>query len=121
MLDLTNPSPSIGWANQERKSITKRSNTDTVMALALIHHLAISNNLPLENIAEYFAKLAKHLIIEFVPKSDSKVKTLLASRPDIFPNYTEKGFKTAFEKFFTITYTKKVKDSERTIYLMKKN
>ncbi|HPZ08861.1 MAG TPA: SAM-dependent methyltransferase, partial [Candidatus Eremiobacteraeota bacterium] len=71
LLDLTNPSPDIGWQNQERESIMKRGPADTVLALALIHHLAISNNLPFYKIADFFSKICKNLIIEFVPKSDS--------------------------------------------------
>ena len=35
--------------------------------------------------AVYFARLAQHLIIEFVPKSDVKLEFLLAMREDIFP------------------------------------
>jgi hypothetical protein len=72
LLDLTNPSPAIGWANQERKSLGARSHGDTVMALALIHHLAISNNVPLPRIAEFFHTLCRDLVIEFVPKGDSQ-------------------------------------------------
>jgi len=120
LLDLTNPSPAIGWANEERGSLVQRGRPDTVMALALIHHLAISNNLPLKNIARYFAELAPYLIIEFVPKSDSKVKILLRSRPDIFPNYTEEGFENAFGEFFTVRKKCPISNSERTLYLMQK-
>ncbi|MDA0093657.1 hypothetical protein OFR75_01135 [Brachyspira hyodysenteriae] len=74
------PSPSIGWANSERDSIKYRTKPDVIMALALIHHLAISNNVPLTYIAEYFSSLAKYLIIEFVPKEDSQVHKLLLTR-----------------------------------------
>lgn len=52
--DLLNPSPAIGFMNKERDDINARFKCDIGMALALIHHLAISNNLPFENIAEFF-------------------------------------------------------------------
>ena len=71
LLDLTNPSPGIGWENQERMSLLERNPTDTVFALALIHHLAISNNLPLKKIADFLNKICSSLIIEFIPKSNS--------------------------------------------------
>ena len=87
------------------------------MALALIHHLAISNNIPLEKIAEYFSKLGRYLIIEFVPKSDSQVKRLLLTREDIFPTYTEDGFKAAFSGFYELKKEQRVQGSERTLYL----
>ena len=56
LLDLTNPSPGIGWENEERASFVARGPADVVLALALIHHLAISNNLPLARIAGFFAR-----------------------------------------------------------------
>jgi SAM-dependent methyltransferase len=120
LIDLTNPSPALGWANSERASFTDRAHTDAVLALALIHHLAISNNLPLTHIAEYFASLAPGLIIEFVPKSDSQVKRLLATREDIFPDYTEAGLESAFGQFYELTAKHPVEGSRRTLYLMTK-
>ena len=91
-----------------------------VMALALIHHLAISNNVPLGDAADYFADLGEHLIIEFVPKTDSQVKRLLASRVDIFPDYTIEGFKEAFGRRYSIIEEVKVDSSERTLFLLQK-
>jgi len=120
LVDLTNPSPSIGWQNQERLSLTNRGPVDAILALALIHHLTISNNVPLDMLGEFFAVNCKSLIIEFVPKTDSQVKRLLVTREDIFPEYTEENFENHFKKFFNIKEKIKVKDSERTIYYMQK-
>lgn len=118
LLDLTNPSPDLGWANEERASLIRRGPADAVLALALIHHLAISNNVPLDGIAEFFSRLCRHLIVEFVPKSDSKVQTLLAGREDIFPNYTVEGFEKAFAGFFTIESKMQIAGCGRLLYLM---
>lgn len=118
LLDLTNPSPSIGWENSERMSLLERGPADTVFALALIHHLAISNNLPLNKIAGFFSRICKTLIIEFVPKSDSQVQRLLSTREDIFGNYKQEVFENEFKRYFTIQSSVKIKDSERTLYLM---
>ena len=120
VIDLTNPSSSIGWQNDERMSLMDRGPADTILALALIHHLAISNNVPLYKIAEFFGNLCKSLIIEFIPKTDSQVQRLLVSREDIFDEYTEENFKTEFKKIFNIDEIIPVKDSKRTIYLMEK-
>jgi hypothetical protein len=120
LVDLTNPSPNMGWANKERSSFTSRSKSDMALALALIHHLAIGNNLPLGMVAAFFAELAPYLVIEFVPKSDSKVKRLLATREDIFPDYTREGFEAAFKTKFEIAETRPVKGSDRLMYLMKR-
>jgi hypothetical protein len=120
VLDLTNPSPSIGWQNQERDSFLKRGPADVVLALALVHHLAISNNVPLDRVAEFFADCGEWLIVEFVPKSDSQVQKLLRSRKDIFNTYTRAGFESAFGKWFTIQSSSGIRDSDRWLYLMKR-
>lgn len=118
LIDLTNPSPSIGWANEERDSFGGRGPADMVLALALIHHLAISNNVPLPQVADFFASVGKWLVIEFVPKSDSQVQKLLVSREDIFPSYTREGFESAFQHRFRIAEAVNVRESERVLYLM---
>ena len=120
VMDLTNPSPGIGWNNTERMSLKERGPADTALAFALIHHLAISNNLPFIKIAEYFSMVCKSLIIEFVPKNDSQVQRLLASREDIFNKYNQKHFEADFKAYFSIEKSVNIMDSNRVFYLMKR-
>jgi len=120
VVDLTNPSASIGWAHQERDSLLARGPVDLVMALALIHHLAISNNVPLEKVAEFLVSAGQWAIVEFVPKSDSQVKRLLATRKDIFLDYNEEGFEKAFGEYFKMVKKMPIQGSERTLYLFTK-
>jgi hypothetical protein len=120
VLDLTNPSPSIGWQNRERDSFLQRGPADVVLALALVHHIAISNNVPLERVAEFFAGCGDWLIVEFVPKNDSQVQKLLRSRVDIFTDYTRTGFELAFGQWYIIQSSSVIRDSERWLYLMKR-
>ena len=120
VIDLVNPSPAIGWKNQERKSFLERAKPDVVMALALIHHLAIANNIPLIEIAQFFAKMSRNIIIEFVPKSDSQVKRLLATRDDIFLDYSIEGFIQSVEDQFTIIKKIPISNSDRVIFLLRK-
>ena len=120
LCDLTNPSPALGWEHTERESLVDRGPADLVLALALVHHLAISNNVPLEKIADLFSSLGPHVVVEFVPKTDPKVATLLATREDIFPNYTEGGFETAFRKGFTIVRREPIEGSHRVLYLLRR-
>lgn len=120
IIDLTNPSPGIGWQNKERTSFINRGPADLVMALALIHHLAISNNTPFSQMANFFAKIGRSLIIEYVPKEDSQVKILLATREDVFKEYNQKNFEDEFSKYFNIKQKFQIEDSQRVIYLMKK-
>ncbi len=118
VLDLVNPSPAIGWGNTERTSFAQRGPADMALALALVHHLAISNNVPLQKIAHFLSGLCKLLIIEFVPKADSQVQVLLATRKDIFNEYNQQDFEKEFNKYFAIIRHFKIKDSERILYLM---
>lgn len=120
-LDLANPSPAIGWENTERESLLNRGPADTVLALALVHHLAISNNVPLGKLAGFFGKICSNaLVIEFVPKSDSQIKRLLATREDVFPDYTETSFENEFSTYFTIKKKSCIINSQRILYAMKR-
>jgi hypothetical protein len=120
VLDLTNPSPAIGWDNHERDAFVQRGPADAVLALALVHHLAISNNVPLTRVAGFFAGCGEWLIVEFVPKSDSQVQRLLRSRQDIFSEYTRPGFEKAFGQWYTIRESCAIRDSERWLYLLQR-
>jgi len=120
VLDLTNPSPAIGWQNRERESLLQRGPADVVLALALIHHLAIANNVPLTRVAQFLADLGDWLIVEWIPKTDSQVQKLLRSRVDIFPGYTREVFEQIFGQFYEIRKESAIRDSERSVYLMKR-
>jgi len=118
VLDLTNPAPALGWALEERMSMLERASDHVVLALALIHHLAISNNVPLDRLAKFFCRIASKLVIEFVPKEDSQVQRLLSTRKDIFPDYLPSEFESAFENLFDIVDRKAMPGTERVIYMM---
>jgi len=121
IVDVTNPEPGIGWKNQERTSLLERIKVDTVMALALIHHLYFSHNLPFSLISDFFVALTKkNLIIEFVPKQDEKVQKLLQNREDIFPEYNIDMFVKVFSKHFSIIEQRKVLPTNRIIFLLEK-
>jgi len=120
VVDLANPSPAIGWAHAERSSWADRGPVDAVMALALVHHLVIGNNVPLSKVAQLLARIGNHLVIEFVPKSDSQVQRLLASRADVFEDYTRAGFESAFADHFHTVRCAPIQESERVLYLMRR-
>jgi len=118
--DLTNPTPMSGWANQERDSLAARGPVDCIMALALIHHLAISNNVPLARVAKFLSSLGRFLVIEFVPKTDSQVQILLQTRKDIFPDYDQDHFEREFGRYYAIERRTPIDGSERMLYLMRR-
>ena len=118
IMDFTNPSSGIGFANSERKSFIERGNASLTLVLAFIHHLIISNNLSFEMIAEFLSKITKYLIIEFVPKEDSQVQLLLKTRKDKFYFYDINNFKQIFSIYFNIIQEKEIANTERVLFLM---
>ena len=117
---LNTPSPAIGWNNAERMFFSERIRGDMVFALALVHHLAIACNVPLEFIVDWLAPMGTYLLIEFVPKTDEKVQLLLQNREDIFDSYTKTNFEAVFLKKYQILQQQKIAGTERVLYLMKK-
>ena len=120
VVDLANPSPACGWAHEERLALMDRGPADTILALALVHHMAIGNNVPLDRVAEWLSRMGRHLIIEFVPKTDSQVQRLLAHREDVFADYSQNGFERAFAAHFRIRQAESIAGSDRVLYLMER-
>ena len=118
VMDLTNPSPGIGWENKERESFIERGPCDTALALALVHHLAIGRNVPFEKMAQFFSRICKNLIIEFIPPDDERAKLLLSRKKENFEWYNLNRFEKTFSRFFIILERKQLKDSSRVLYLM---
>lgn len=121
IIDFTYPTPSFGLGNSERESFFGRlGRADLGLCLALIHHLCMGKNIPLERIAAIFAASCRYLVIEFVPKSDPKVKELLLNKEDIYENYTPAEFEKKFGDSFIIEAARQIPGSERTLYLMRR-
>jgi hypothetical protein len=123
VLDISNPSPSIGFNNEERLSFLERLLTDRLwadllLALGLVHHLTISKNIPFAKLARLFSKMGKTLVIEFIPKEDIKVKEMLAQKKDIYTHYDEANFESAFREHFSILNKEQIPGSNRVLYLM---
>lgn len=118
VIDLCNPSPAIGWENTERKSFWDRVKVDTIMVLALIHHLCVANNVPLSRVAELLAAHCDKLIIEWVPLDDPKAKQLLGKKN--IPEYSLEIFIAEFSKHFNLRGEYPIDDSLRTIFVMEK-
>ncbi len=118
--DVANPPGASGFRHAERAAFHDRIKTETVSALALIHHLRISANIPLQLLASWFSEISDMLIIEWVPKTDEKVQELLSNRRDIFEDYTQDQFESLFALHFNISKKLAIGTTGRYIYLMKK-
>jgi hypothetical protein len=120
IIDLLNPSPASGWMNRERASIFERGRPEMITALALIHHLAIVGNQPLQNLAGFFRRLAPWLLIEFVPETDPQVRFLAAQRGGVHHEYNRETFERCFSEHFLITVSEPVAERGRTLYLLRR-
>lgn len=124
--DLLNPAPGIGFANQERTAVLQRikaGSYDATLALALIHHLSLSGNVPFEMSAALFASLTPYLIIEFPDRGDSWVQFLLKSKREFeghFDHYTIANFEASYLQLFDMLEKIQIPDSQRTMYLLKR-
>ncbi|MGJ8592720.1 MAG: class I SAM-dependent methyltransferase [Aquaticitalea sp.] len=126
VLDVLNPSAAIGFENTERLSFLDRIShfePDVTLALAVIHHISLSGNIPFERSAHFFAMFSKDLIIEFPDREDSWVQRLLNSKAEFknhFDFYNKANFETAYFDLFNLIEKIEIKDSKRTMYLLKR-
>ena len=120
--NIAEPSPNIGLQNDETNSIYKRSNSDLILALALTHHLHLSDKISFKRIANIFSSLSrKYLIVEFIPITDTKVQILLKNKKKYLKDYNQTAFINEMEKLFVLQDLVYLKDSKRIIFLFKKD
>jgi hypothetical protein len=116
IMNLANMSPNQGWAGEERISLDRRSNPDLIVALALIHHIALSANIPIPLFLDWLAKRTPNLIIEFVDRDDEMTKALLANKKETYPLYNKDVFFAELQKRFQIRSSVKLKNGLREVY-----
>jgi SAM-dependent methyltransferase len=122
-VDLAHPSPAAGWENREYASFLNRcaDHFDTVMMLAVLHHLLLRNQIPLEQIAALCSSLTtEHLILEWVPATDPKFQELLRGRGSIYAHITEDAFRSAFAEYFTVVNEQALANGRIMLHLEKK-
>lgn len=124
VLDLSSPTPSLGWASQERMSFVERCDADMVLALALFHHLFFTVGVPFTKISEFFASILRPggvFICEYVPREDGQVQRMLSARDDVFDGYTKEEFNRAFKGAgFRELEVSSLPDSVRTLHVFQK-
>jgi ribosomal protein L11 methylase PrmA len=117
VMDLTDPSPSIGWRSKERPSFLDRAKPDAVLALALVHHLAIGANVPLPEVVSWLHSLGGHLVVEFVGPDDPMSRRLLSNKPaGLFPDYRPEVFEKLLAERFEIERQVTLDSGTRTLY-----
>jgi ribosomal protein L11 methylase PrmA len=115
-LDVANPSPALGWRQQERLGLAERRNADLVLCLALMHHLVLGRNLPLPQVLEWLISLAPRGVLEFVPKEDPMAQQLLALKPDTALDYDRDTVEALLRRQVRIEREAVVTGSGRVLY-----
>jgi SAM-dependent methyltransferase len=114
--NVADPSPNWGWQNRERSELKMRAAPDLVLCLALLHHVVITANIPLEEFIAWLAGLTPDLIIEYVSRDDDKVKTLLRNKDDDYADYSQEGLEQALQRHFTIVRQLTLAQGRRHLY-----
>ena len=118
--NFSNPSPNIGWDNQERMSFQKRyrDKFDCIICLAFIHHICIGNNVPFKYFLDYLAKFSKKILIEFVHENDEMVKNLSINKKDLMRNYNIENFKKVVLEKFKIIKEEKISSTRTMLHII---
>ena len=114
--NLADPSPSLGWRLQERRSLEQRSKPELVFCLALIHHLVIGSNLLLSDVIDWLASLKATVVLEYVDRKDAQVQQLLANREDVFSDYSIEAFRHHVDRFFVVIKEVRLADGTRSLF-----
>ncbi|WP_231131707.1 class I SAM-dependent methyltransferase [Flavobacterium hydrophilum] len=126
VIDVLNPAANYGFNNEERFSFIdriKELNLDGCLALAVIHHITLSGNIPFSLSAQFFSKMSSNLLIEFPTRKDSWVQFLLDSKREFknhFDFYDEENFEKEYAVYFEILKKEKIDSSERILYRLKR-
>ncbi len=117
--NLTDPSPGLGWRHRERQTIEERSRPDLILALALIHHLAVARNVPLPELLGWFATFRADVVIEFVAPEDAMVEQLMRNRDPVDFGYTQDRFEACASAHFVLARKEGLQSGTRTLYYLR--
>jgi SAM-dependent methyltransferase len=123
VVNLTRPSPGIGWRNQECAPFLERARGrfDLVLMLAVIHHMLVTERVPLPEILELAAELTTDLaVIEFIEPQDSMFQRLVRGREELHKDLSPAVFEAAFAQHFDQVRVQHVEGSTRWLYLLRK-
>jgi hypothetical protein len=120
VVDLTNPSPSLGWGGKERLSLVDRGPCSMGLALAIVHHLALGAGIPFPDQARFFAQVCEELVVEFPDRTDDRTQIMLNLRLDGAPWYTREVFEASFMAHFDLLGVEELAPRHRRIYHLRR-
>jgi ribosomal protein L11 methylase PrmA len=117
--NLADPSPGLGWRGLERRPLADRGTPDLVLALALIHHVSITANVPIAEFCDWLATLGAEVVIEFPKREDPMVQRLLSGkREGSNADYELEIFERELNRRFTVKRSEPLPSGMRVLYLV---
>lgn len=123
MINLTRPSPAIGWRNSECPAFLDRAHGafDAVLMLAVIHHMLVSERIPMDEIVDLAAELTTGILVaEFIEPADSMFRRLARGRDHLFVDLTKERFENSCARKFRIIRSQHLDQTSRRLYLLLK-
>ncbi|HUG08522.1 MAG TPA: methyltransferase [Acidimicrobiia bacterium] len=116
--DLTNPSPSQGWAGKERPALMERANPDLVIAYGLIHHLIYTASIPPAEVVAWLAGFGCPVVVEFVAPEDEMVAKLTANKleSELHPDRSRTDFEGLLSRHFETIASLTLGEGTRVLY-----
>jgi ribosomal protein L11 methylase PrmA len=116
VLDVTDPSPDLGWRGLERRAMLGRGRPDLILSLALVHHLVITSNIPVSDIVDWFRELGGEVVVEFPTRDDEMVKQLLRNKDQSYDDYRTEHFEACLANHFELCQRVVLPSGHRIIY-----
>ena len=115
--DVTDPSPALGWGGRERLPLEERGRPELTLCLAVLHHIAISGNVPVPQFLGWLRELGTEVVIEFPTRDDPRVAALLArKRRGAHPDYDLEPFTRALEERFEVERREELAGGTRILF-----
>ena len=115
--NVADPSPGLGWRGEERRPLAERSRPDLTLCLALVHHVALSGNVPVRAFLDWLADLGTEIVIEFPTRDDPMVRRLLDRKgPGANPDYETEAFEQALEERWRVESRETLPSGTRILY-----
>ncbi|MFN8161859.1 MAG: class I SAM-dependent methyltransferase [Solirubrobacterales bacterium] len=115
--NLADPSPGLGWRGLERRPLEGRGRPDLVLALALVHHVSITANVPLAEFLDWLRGLGAAVVIEFPKREDPMVRRLLSGkREGSNADYRLETFEAELGRRFEVRRTESLPSGTRVLY-----
>ena len=123
IVNISRPTPAVGWRNQENPSFLERATGafDIVFMLAVIHHIMVTDGVPLLSILEMASELTRGvMVIEFVGSNDPMFRRIVHGRENLYEGLNTEMFEACCQPYFQIVRSIRVGESDRWLYLLKK-